>query len=151
MGGGNQAFNTSCAEVLTVSTHARRSWLCRRGRGDRLSRRGTRWPTRWSTAAPESQCLLVTDELFSEKRASVGDPAWLFSRTALCEEKRRLETRVSQLEEELEEEQGNSELVAERLRKATLQVRGALSRRVSGGWGRAAGDGRWVLRCRWRR
>lgn len=58
---------------------------------------------------------------------------------------------MSQLEEELEEEQGNSELVAERLRKATLQVRGALSRRVSGGWGRAAGDGRWVLRCRWRR
>uniref|UniRef100_H3CRL6 Myosin, heavy chain 14, non-muscle n=1 Tax=Tetraodon nigroviridis TaxID=99883 RepID=H3CRL6_TETNG len=43
-------------------------------------------------------------------------------KTALCEEKRRLETRVSQLEEALEEEQSNSELMSERLRKATLQM-----------------------------
>uniref|UniRef100_A0A673BV97 Myosin, heavy chain 14, non-muscle n=1 Tax=Sphaeramia orbicularis TaxID=375764 RepID=A0A673BV97_9TELE len=43
-------------------------------------------------------------------------------KTALCEEKRRLEARVSQLEEELEEEQSNSELVAERQRKMALQV-----------------------------
>lgn len=45
------------------------------------------------------------------------------SRTALCEEKRRLEARVSQLEEELEEEQSNSELLLERQRKTALQVR----------------------------
>lgn len=45
------------------------------------------------------------------------------SRTALSEEKRRLEARVSQLEEELEEEQTNSELLAERQRKTALQVR----------------------------
>lgn len=38
------------------------------------------------------------------------------------EEKRRLESRIAQLEEELEEEQGNTELVNDRLRKATLQV-----------------------------
>ncbi len=44
------------------------------------------------------------------------------SRTALCDEKRRLEARVSQLEEELEEEQSNSELLAERQRKTALQV-----------------------------
>uniref|UniRef100_UPI0037E7875F myosin-10 isoform X1 n=1 Tax=Semicossyphus pulcher TaxID=241346 RepID=UPI0037E7875F len=43
-------------------------------------------------------------------------------KTALFEEKRRLEARVSQLEEELEEEQSNSELVAERQRKNALQV-----------------------------
>lgn len=38
------------------------------------------------------------------------------------EEKRRLESRIAQLEEELEEEQGNTELINDRLRKATLQV-----------------------------
>ncbi|XP_075896934.1 uncharacterized protein myh14 isoform X2 [Nelusetta ayraudi] len=43
-------------------------------------------------------------------------------KSAMLEEKRRLEARVSQLEEELEEEQTNSELMAERQRKATLQV-----------------------------
>jgi len=40
----------------------------------------------------------------------------------MFEEKRRLESRVSQLEEELEEEQSNSELLVERQRKAALQV-----------------------------
>uniref|UniRef100_A0A8C7J6R1 Myosin, heavy chain 14, non-muscle n=1 Tax=Oncorhynchus kisutch TaxID=8019 RepID=A0A8C7J6R1_ONCKI len=43
-------------------------------------------------------------------------------KSALCDEKRRLEARVTQLEEELEEEQSNAELVAERHRKTTLQV-----------------------------
>ncbi|XP_067093444.1 myosin heavy chain, embryonic smooth muscle isoform-like [Osmerus mordax] len=43
-------------------------------------------------------------------------------KTALSDEKRRLEARITQLEEELEEEQGNAELIAERHRKTTLQV-----------------------------
>ncbi|XP_065813749.1 myosin-10 isoform X1 [Labrus bergylta] len=43
-------------------------------------------------------------------------------KTAMFEEKRRLDARVSQLEEELEEEQSNAELVAERQRKTALQV-----------------------------
>ncbi|XP_077577506.1 uncharacterized protein myh14 isoform X4 [Stigmatopora nigra] len=43
-------------------------------------------------------------------------------KTALFEEKRRLEMRVSQLEEELEEEQTNAELLSERQRKMALQV-----------------------------
>lgn len=48
------------------------------------------------------------------------------SRRALAlEEKRRLEARIAQLEEELEEEQGNTELVNDRLKKANLQVGGA--------------------------
>lgn len=46
----------------------------------------------------------------------------LLCRTALFEEKRRLEARVSQLEEELEEEQSNFELLSERQRKTSLQV-----------------------------
>ncbi len=40
----------------------------------------------------------------------------------MLEEKRRLEARISQLEEEFEEEQSNAELLAERQRKNTLQV-----------------------------
>uniref|UniRef100_A0A8B9RC26 Myosin-9 n=1 Tax=Astyanax mexicanus TaxID=7994 RepID=A0A8B9RC26_ASTMX len=38
------------------------------------------------------------------------------------EEKRRLEARIAQLEEELEEEQGNTELVNDRLKRALLQI-----------------------------
>ncbi|XP_039550441.1 myosin-10 isoform X4 [Pimephales promelas] len=44
------------------------------------------------------------------------------AKSALFEEKRRLEGRITQLEEELEEEQSNAELIAERHRKSTLQV-----------------------------
>ncbi|XP_074509600.1 uncharacterized protein myh14 isoform X3 [Sebastes fasciatus] len=43
-------------------------------------------------------------------------------KTAMFEEKRRLDARVSQLEEELEEEQSNSELLVERQRKTALQM-----------------------------
>lgn len=43
-------------------------------------------------------------------------------RSALLDEKRRLEARIAQLEEELEEEQSNMELLNERFRKTTLQV-----------------------------
>lgn len=38
------------------------------------------------------------------------------------EEKRRLEARITQLEEELEEEQSNTELLNDRFRKTSMQV-----------------------------
>uniref|UniRef100_A0A665W1V3 Myosin-10-like n=1 Tax=Echeneis naucrates TaxID=173247 RepID=A0A665W1V3_ECHNA len=41
---------------------------------------------------------------------------------ALMDEKRRLEARIAQLEEELEEEQGNMELLNDRFRKTNMQV-----------------------------
>lgn len=44
------------------------------------------------------------------------------SRNTLQDEKRRLEARIAQLEDELEEEQGNMETMSDRVRKATLQV-----------------------------
>lgn len=44
-------------------------------------------------------------------------------RSALADEKRRLEGRISQLEEELEEEQSNMEILNDRLRKSTQQVK----------------------------
>uniref|UniRef100_A0A8C2AJG8 Myosin, heavy chain 10, non-muscle n=1 Tax=Cyprinus carpio TaxID=7962 RepID=A0A8C2AJG8_CYPCA len=43
-------------------------------------------------------------------------------RAALLDEKRRLEARIAQLEEELEEEQSNMELLNDRFRKTTMQV-----------------------------
>lgn len=47
---------------------------------------------------------------------------FLVPRSALLDEKRRLEARIAQLEEELEEEQSNMELLNDRFRKTTLQV-----------------------------
>ena len=44
------------------------------------------------------------------------------ARTALLEEKRRLEARIAQLEEEVDEEQSNAEIANERARKSALQV-----------------------------
>lgn len=42
----------------------------------------------------------------------------------MADEKRRLEAKISQLEEELEEEQSNMEILNDRLRKSTQQVSG---------------------------
>ncbi|XP_051817643.1 myosin-9 isoform X4 [Antechinus flavipes] len=56
------------------------------------------------------------DELADEIANSSGKGA------LALEEKRRLEARIAQLEEELEEEQSNTELVNDRLKKANLQV-----------------------------
>lgn len=48
---------------------------------------------------------------------------FFFSVSSLSsDERRRLEARIAQLEEELEEEHLNVELVSDRLKKATLQV-----------------------------
>jgi hypothetical protein len=43
-------------------------------------------------------------------------------RQALMDEKRRLEQRIAQLEEELEDEQSNTELLADKARKSAFQV-----------------------------
>ncbi|KAJ0033846.1 hypothetical protein NQD34_000953, partial [Periophthalmus magnuspinnatus] len=56
------------------------------------------------------------DELADEISNSVS------GKSSLLDDKRRLEARISQLEEELEEEQGNMELVNDRLKKSSLQV-----------------------------
>ncbi|XP_056299580.1 myosin-10 isoform X2 [Pseudoliparis swirei] len=81
----------------------------------------------------EAEVLQYTEELAvaerqkrqaQQERDEVADEMVNSSsgKTAMFEEKRRLESRVSQLEEELEEEQSNSELLVERQRKAALQV-----------------------------
>jgi myosin heavy chain 9/10/11/14 len=46
----------------------------------------------------------------------------VYFRGTLLEEKRRLEARIAQLEEELDEEQNNAELNADRARKSAAQV-----------------------------
>lgn len=47
----------------------------------------------------------------------------LFVRSLVVEEKKKLEARIAQLEEELDEEQCSTELVNDRLKKANMQVR----------------------------
>uniref|UniRef100_A0A8C5AZD2 Myosin, heavy chain 14, non-muscle n=1 Tax=Gadus morhua TaxID=8049 RepID=A0A8C5AZD2_GADMO len=59
------------------------------------------------------------DELADEM---VNSSSGNSTNTVCVEEKRRLESRITQLEEELEEEQTNTELLAERQRKNALQV-----------------------------
>lgn len=49
-------------------------------------------------------------------------PVPVLLRAAILEEKRQLEGRLGQMEEELEEEQSNSELLNDRYRKLLLQV-----------------------------
>ncbi|XP_036395372.1 myosin-10 isoform X1 [Megalops cyprinoides] len=81
----------------------------------------------------EAELLQLTEELAvserlrrqaQQERDEMADEIVNSStgKSALCEEKRRLEARVTQLEEELEEEQSNAELLAERQRKTVLQV-----------------------------
>lgn len=62
------------------------------------------------------QADLEKEELAEELASSLS------GRNTLQDEKRRLEARIAQLEEELEEEQGNMEAMSDRVRKATLQV-----------------------------
>ncbi|CAJ0937909.1 unnamed protein product [Ranitomeya imitator] len=50
-------------------------------------------------------------------------------KSALLDEKRRLEARIAQLEEELEEEQSNMELLNDRFRKTTLQGKHRVTKR----------------------
>lgn len=45
-----------------------------------------------------------------------------FCRTLMIDEKRRLEARIASLEEELEEEQSNCEVYADKSRKAQLTI-----------------------------
>jgi len=54
------------------------------------------------------------------------------ARTALLEEKRRLEARIAQLEEEVEEEQSNAEIANERARKSALQVGSSIGDALEG-------------------
>uniref|UniRef100_A0A672TAU0 Myosin heavy chain 10 n=1 Tax=Sinocyclocheilus grahami TaxID=75366 RepID=A0A672TAU0_SINGR len=64
--------------------------------------------------------ILQLQEVICSKTSFIHS---LFSyRAALLDEKRRLEARIAQLEEELEEEQSNMELLNDRFRKTTMQV-----------------------------
>lgn len=62
-----------------------------------------------------------------DRRALSPPPVPVLLRAAILEEKRQLEGRLGQMEEELEEEQSNSELLNDRYRKLLLQVSAALS------------------------
>uniref|UniRef100_A0A7M4FQ05 Myosin-9 n=1 Tax=Crocodylus porosus TaxID=8502 RepID=A0A7M4FQ05_CROPO len=78
----------------------------------------------------EAEMIQMQEELAAAERAKrqaqqerdeLADEIANSSALAM-EEKRRLEARIAQLEEELEEEQSNTEMVNDRLKKANLQV-----------------------------
>lgn len=83
-----------------------------------------RWQMRWPTAALASECPAV----MWVRAPSSGSlelsppPVPILRRTAILEEKRQLEGRLGQMEEELEEEQSNAELLNDRYHKLLLQV-----------------------------
>uniref|UniRef100_A0A3Q3J775 Myosin, heavy chain 14, non-muscle n=1 Tax=Monopterus albus TaxID=43700 RepID=A0A3Q3J775_MONAL len=70
----------------------------------------------------EAEVLQFTEVCVDRAENQNSQSALLLSLTVLYEEKRRFEARVTQLEEELEEEQTNFELMSERQRKTALQV-----------------------------
>lgn len=47
-------------------------------------------------------------------------------RSGMSDERRRLEAKIQQLEEELDEEQANTETLSERLRRSVQEVMGLL-------------------------
>ena len=68
---------------------------------------------------------------------SYNGPVYLFANSkAWSDEKKRLESRIAELEDELDEEQNNSELFAEKARKQGLQVKHDKKRVLLWGGGR---------------
>uniref|UniRef100_A0A8U7MWZ2 Myosin-9 n=1 Tax=Corvus moneduloides TaxID=1196302 RepID=A0A8U7MWZ2_CORMO len=61
-------------------------------------------------------------EYACKSRVGLFSLAKNYMQALAMEEKRRLEARIAQLEEELEEEQGNTEIINDRLKKANLQI-----------------------------
>lgn len=108
-----------------------RNWLQLKGQESRQRRNETSCLMSWLATPLESECRVhsVLFCLWSEDRKQI----WLHlifylyllsvRRSALADEKRRLEAKISQLEEELEEEQSNMEILNDRLRKSTQQVK----------------------------
>lgn len=83
------------------------------------------WPTSWPAMPLESGWRFYSGVcLYGDLRRRIVVTVVVTCRSALADEKRRLEARIAQLEEELEEEQGNMELLNDRLRKSSQQVRG---------------------------
>uniref|UniRef100_A0A8C9W5J0 Myosin-9 n=1 Tax=Scleropages formosus TaxID=113540 RepID=A0A8C9W5J0_SCLFO len=71
--------------------------------------------------------LAAAERMKKQAQQERDELLWILFASSLCsslnsEEKRRLDARIAQLEEELEEEQSNMELLNDRLKKALLQV-----------------------------
>lgn len=112
--------------IISISpvTSPCRTWLHLREDDVTQSRSGTNCKTRFPTAHLESKWRHTW-----RKSYDGGVERWMLTcslsglfRAALMDEKRRLEARIAQLEEELEEEQGNMELLNDRFRKSSMQV-----------------------------
>lgn len=97
---------------------------------------GSLWQELAAAERAKRQAQQERDELADEIANSSGKGA------LALEEKRRLEARIAQLEEELEEEQGNTELINDRLKKANLQVSPMTAAWATVGRRQHAGHGR---------
>ncbi|TRY94294.1 hypothetical protein DNTS_030381 [Danionella cerebrum] len=93
-----------------------------RGREEAL-RQMKRFQTQMKELIRElDETKLVRDEIVAQSKDSEKRLQTLEAELVQLTEKRRLETRITQMEEELEEAQSNAELLAERQRKSTLQI-----------------------------
>lgn len=72
----------------------------------------------------ESVCDTATHQIYSKHGLKhFSSYSHFVASSLLAEDKRKLEVRIAQLEEELEEEHLNTDMVNDRLKKSTLQVR----------------------------
>ena len=68
--------------------------------------------------ADKTACIKV----ISTVSFTISLPTSIFFRSALSDEKRRLESRISEIEEELEEERAQNEMLMEKAKRAQLAV-----------------------------
>ncbi|GLG95327.1 Myosin heavy chain, non-muscle [Gryllus bimaculatus] len=74
------------------------------------------------SARDAEEARVARDELAAAAKETERKLKALEAETLLLDEKRRLEARITTLEEELEEEQSNSEILMDRARKAQMQI-----------------------------
>lgn len=76
----------------------------------------------WQATPLESEWDINATDLTLKLTGTTNTCLLAILRSALADEKRRLEAKIAQLEEELEEEQSNMEILNDRLRKSAQQV-----------------------------
>lgn len=123
--------------LLLADSSLSRSWRLQSEWRDRPSRRETSCRMRLTTRPARSKTVNQVPVRPSHYHSLTLSPViHLFLNLCVsaqaAEERRRLEARIAQLEEELEEEQCNTELTNDRLKKAMLQVCGLLHSRLLG-------------------
>lgn len=113
---------SSVLSAVTVPVSPSRIWPQQTGSRGRFKPRETSFRTRLTATTPRSMWPAARSSLQTRPVTCSHLPFVLHS-AMLQDEKRRLEARITQLEEELEEEQLNCEMANDRNKRTTLQVR----------------------------